>query len=445
MSAELLRSEALYRPFAFPRESAMLTVEVDGIDKPTSLVSASRWGASKNQSGVGTAWLIAIDAASSMGPRLGEAKDVAKELIGSMQTHDIVDVMFFNDRAVVKHSDWLADKAAAVTFVDSVPSTYPREGRTRKLDAIIRQVASDGFEQLERPSGNIEVPLHQSMVVLSNGVSGSVAGAAAETSLAVGDYLTRGRFPDGNSTLSKMPVSIVAIWLPTRQQEVHFQNAQLFMQNLANPQIGGYFGIIREGQKDHAGKIVTAVRNRFDQMSIVRWRVPCIANTPQQTFKLVFQGTDTPIVGDDFGMAPLGLNPSLWPLDVDATATTKAAKRNKLRPGGTVKVFGNFCWGSDRSRAQLFMIPKMHPSPLSLAGRTVDESMRARSQLVATNITGTARAASDAFVEFDVPNSTQFLSGKGKQLTARLMVFDTRGQRSSAFIADKILTVQAGR
>ncbi|MBW2454648.1 MAG: hypothetical protein JRI68_09060, partial [Deltaproteobacteria bacterium] len=348
---ELERKEALYAPFKFPEDNAIFTVTVDGKDMPASIGSIDRWGQSKNQEGVGTAWLILVDAASSMGNRFEEAKRVALEFINTMGPNDIVNVMFFNDRTVAQDSHWLGKKAAAAAFVNQVTRTYPKVGRTRPLFSIIKQAASDGFSDLGNVGTNVEVPMHQAMVVLSNGTSGADTGSPSQSAMLLRGYLTKGRFPDDNATIPKAPVPIISIWFPARQMEELYQNARQFMENLANTEIGGFHSIVRGGQSGRAAKIVTAVRKRFDQMYIVRWRVPCVAPTIGQTFKLVFKNTTPAVGGDNFVNVPVGIDPSTWPLDLDIPETMAAAKKDKIHPGGTVKIFGNFCWGSDYKRA----------------------------------------------------------------------------------------------
>ncbi|MCA9625567.1 MAG: hypothetical protein KC731_41380, partial [Myxococcales bacterium] len=374
---------------------------------------------------------------------LTEAKAVATEFVNRMGQQDIVHVMFFNDRAVVKSSKWIGKKSDAVAFINSVTSTYPAQGRTRPLFNILKQAATDGFSELGNVGTSIEVPMHQAMVVLSNGVSGSDAGSPAQMALALKEYMTKGRFPEDNQTLPKAPVPIVSVWFPARQMEEFFQNARQFMENLANPEIGGFHSIIRENQTQRAARIVESVTRRFDQLHLVKWRVSCIAPTVGQTFKLVFNNVTPPIAGDNFINVPVGIDPSTWPLDVDMEQTLAYAKKNKVYPGGTVKIFGNFCWGSDHKRAQLYMIPKNQPAPQSLKGRNVEEAKKAQQQLIASNMVGKADSAGDTFVEFEVPDTTKFLSGSDKSMTARLVVLDTQGYRSSAITADKIITLPA--
>jgi hypothetical protein len=443
ISAALEKPQSTYSPFKFPEKNAIFTVTVDGVDMPAKFVSGTRWSDAKNEDGVGTAWLILVDAASSMGSQFDEARQVAKAFVNKMGPQDIVDVMFFNDRAVVRDSKWVDKKGAAAGFIDSQTRTYPRQGRTRPLFNIIKQAATDGFKELGNAGTKIKVPMHQAMVVLSSGVSGGDAGSASQVALALRQFLTKGRFPEDNQTLPKAPVPVVSIWFPRREYEEFFQNARQFMENLANTEIGGFFSILREGQASRATRIVDNVRRRFDQMHIVKWRVSCVAPTIGQTFKLVFKNTNPPIAGDNFINVPVGIDPTTWPLDIDEETTQREAKKNKLYPGGNAKIYGNFCWGSDHKRAQLYMIPKNQPAPTTLKGTSMEDAKKAQKQLIASNMVGKADSAGDTFVEFEIPDSTKFLAGKGKKMSARLVVVDTRSYRTSAITADKILTLPA--
>jgi hypothetical protein len=451
VAAELDKPRALYKPFKFPSDSAIFTVNVDDRDIPARLIdpaesAITRWGErKKTDDGIGTAWLFVIDAANSMEGRFDEAKAVARAFINKMDAHDIAKVMFFNDADIVRKNNWTNKKQGALSFVDSVPGIFPAQsGRARPLFQIIRKAATDGFQELGNVGTDVDVPMHQAMVVLSNGLAGTDMGGPAPAASALSDYMTKGRFPEDNTTLPKSPVPVISIWFPKKDYEEYFENARQFMENLANPQIGGYHNIVLPGQADRANAIVQAVVQRFDEMHIVKWRVPCIAPKVSQTFNLVFKDLDTPVAGDGtFKNVPVGIDPTTWPLDIDVDQTKTTAKKEKVHPGGTVKIFGNFCWGSDHKRAQLYLIPKNQPAPESLKGRTVEEAQKAQQTLIASNLVGKATTATDNFVEFEVPDTTKFLRGTGKELTAQMVVVDSRSKRSSAITADKILELPA--
>ncbi|HVK67806.1 MAG TPA: FHA domain-containing protein [Polyangium sp.] len=435
---------ALYSSFDFPEKNAVLTVVVDGSDTAARFESKARWGESTSQPGVGTAWLILIDAASSMGTRFDEAKSVATAFVNAMGPNDIVDVMFFNDKSVVEDSKWVNNKQTALQTISSVRNTFPTQGRTRPLFNIIKTAATDGFKELGNVGTNVVVPMHQAMVVLSNGAAGADPSSNSAASNLLKDYLTKGRFPENNEVLPKTPVPVISVWFPSKLVEEFAANSREFMEGLSNPEIGGFYSILRDRQESRAVNIVNAVRSRFNKMHIVKWRVSCVALSLTQTFRLAFLNTDPLIAGDaTFQNVPVGIDPSQWPLDIDREATERAAQKDPVHPGGTMKVFGNFCWGGNTQRAELYMVPKNQPAPASLQGGSIDDAKKAQRTLIEQGMRGKATTAGESMVEFELPNTDKFLAGKGDQMTARLVVYDNQAKRTSAITADKIITVKA--
>jgi hypothetical protein len=435
---------ALYKTFDFPDKNAIFSVVIDGADTPAKFESKTRWADSANQPGVGTAWLILIDAASSMGTRFDEAKAVATAFVNAMGPNDIVDVMFFNDKSVVEDSKWVNSKQAALKTISGVGHTFPTQGRTRPLFNIIKNAATDGYRELGNVGTNVVVPMHQAMVVLSNGAAGADPSTNAAASTVLKDYLTKGRFPEDNQVLPKTPVPVISIWFPSKLVEEFAANAREFMEGMSNPEIGGFYTILRDHQEARATGIVNAVRTRFNKMHIVKWRVSCIAPSITQTFRLAFVSTDPAIAGDaTFQNVPVGIDPTQWPLDVDRAATERAAQKNPAYPGGTVQIFGNFCWSGNAQRAEIYMLPKNQPAPASLQGGSIDDAKKAQRTLVEQGMRGKALTASDTMVEFELPDKDGFLAGKGDQMSARLVVYDNAAKRTSAITADKIITIKA--
>jgi hypothetical protein len=436
---------ALYSSFDFPEKNALFTVSVDGADLPAKFESKARWGESAGQPGVGTAWLIMVDAAASMSPRFEEAKHVATAFINAMGPNDIVDLVLFNDKAVVQDSKWLSakDRAGATSILTSVAHTYPSQGRTRPLFNIIKQAATDGFKDLGNAGQSVTVPMHQAMVVLSNGAAGVDASSNAGAANVLKEYLTKGRFPETNDTLPKLPVPVISIWFPTKLVDELAANAREFMEGLANNEIGGFYSIVRDGQATRAANIVSSVRTRFNKMHIVKWRVSCVAPSITQTFRLVFRETTPPMGGDVFQNVPVGIDPTTWPLDIDREATEKAAKKDPVYPGGTVKILGNFCWGGNAQRAEIYMVPKNQAAPGALPSGNLEEAKKAQRTLIEAGMRGKAVTAGDSVVEFELPSNAKFLVGKGDNTTARLVVYDNAARRTSAITADKILTLRA--
>ena len=435
---------ALYSSFDFPEKNAIFTVTVDGTDTPAKFESKARWGDSTAQPGVGTAWLLLIDASSSMGSRFDEAKAVASAFVNAMGSQDIVDVMFFNDKGVVEDSRWVNTKAGATASINNVPRTYPSQGRTRPLFSIIKQAATDGFKELGNAGQNVVVPMHQAMVVLSNGSAGADPTSNSAASNLLKDYLTKGRFPENNDVLPKTPVPVISVWFPSKLIEEFGANAREFMEGMANTEIGGFFTIVRDGQQARSANIVNTVRTRFNKMHIVKWRVACVAPSITQTFKLFFSNTNPAIAGDaTFQNVPVGIDPTTWPIDIDRAATERAAKQDPIYAGGTVKVYGNFCWGGNVQRAEIYMVPKNQAAPATLQNGNIEDAKKAQRTLIEAGMRGKAISAGDSIVEFELPKTDKFLVGKGDTMSARLIVYDNQARRTSAVTADKLITLRA--
>ena len=84
---------ALWSPFPFPEANAHFFVNVAGADTLTKFDSKEQWGTVVGkEAGVGTAWLIALDASSGMGARYADARVVAEEFIKAMQPNDLMDL-----------------------------------------------------------------------------------------------------------------------------------------------------------------------------------------------------------------------------------------------------------------------------------------------------------------------------------------------------------------
>jgi len=446
MAQALEQPGALYRAFPFPAPNAIFTVTVDGSDMPAKLLNTSKWGDVVQQPGVGTAWLILIDADKRMSGTFEDAKQLAGQFVASMGPNDIVNVMFFNDRQVVKDSKWLpaGQKARAQGFVREVADVFPSQGRNRSLLTIIKTAATDGFKALGNVGEGVKIPLHQAMVILSSGFGGTDPSTTGPGAMQLQTYMTQGRFPEDNTALPKTPVPVISIYFPHKTFDEFRQNSLEFMQNLANTEIGGFFSVMQAGQGSRSGAIVSAVRTRFSKMHVVKWRVSCVAPSVTQSFKLVFNNVNPSILGDNsFKDVPVGIDPSTWPLDVNVQYTQDMAKRQDgVYPGGAFKVYGDFCWGGDKSRAEIYFLPAGQQVPAALSGADVEKAKRTQQQLIAMGMKGTAIEASDTFVEFEAPDKEKILHGAGDQAVVRLVVYDNKARRASGVTADSIIQLK---
>jgi hypothetical protein len=444
---------ALWTAFKFPEGAAKLAVRVDSVDQPATFVSKAAWKDVQKDPGMGTAWLVALDASNGMGSRYGDAREVAFEFLKSMAPNDLMRVVIFDDRAQAYTADskWqsFANRAAVKTVLDNTTSAAPSSSSGKPLFDIVKNVIKSGFNDLGNTGSTLTIPIHQSFVLLSNGAgrNDAITGSAAAEQLK--QYASKGRFPEENTASPKTPLPIVSVLFPNPKgglmNGTYATNDALFMQSLANPEIGGYFSVVRGGQGAARGSsVVKAIRNRFNNMWIVKWRLSCLSPTVEQSFTLGFT-SKTPVIKPDgtFKEVPIGVDPSQWPLDIDVAATKAEADKKPLHPGGTFKVYGNFCWGSAKERAEAFFVPAgTRPDPNQNKG-DIDAAKKAMQNLVAQNMRGAAVEANATFVELQVPDDEKVLEGTGDNLISRVVLFDNRANRASGTDEKTVLTLRA--
>jgi hypothetical protein len=453
ISNELEKPSAVWSPLPFPAPNARLLVKVEGADTLATLEgNVERWGdaAKRQDKGIGTAWLVVLDASSSMGNRYAEGRAVARQFIETMQPADLMRLMIFDDRLVIHDSDWktFPQRNDLVGVLNAQPAPAPSHGRDRALFDLLKKMTADAFGSLGNTKGPQEIPLHQAMVVLSNGAGRNDAASASPSATLFRQFATKGRFPDDNPSVPKTPLPIISIWMPnasTLVNDVFRNNDQQFMQELANPEAGGFFDIAREGQGEAKGKrIIELVRGRFNAMYIAKWRLSCMNPTLQQTFDLEFANTSPQIKGDaTFQQVPIGIDPTQWPLDIDLARTKAEAEANPIHPGGALKIYGNFCWGGDSKRAEAYFIPAgTQPDP-NVSSTDIAAVRRAQQNLIAQNMRGGAKEANDSFAVFDVPDEEKLLEGSGDAAVARVLIYDNGAKRASGHDAQTILTLKA--
>ncbi len=446
--SEALDRSPLYSAFPFPAANAIFTVRTESGDALAKYVSHTRWGDALQQPDVGTAWLILIDADARMGGSFDDAQELALRFINGMGPSDIVNVMFVNDRMVAADSKWLssANRSKAASFVQAFPGTVRSQGRNRSLFSILKSAATDGFKSLGNVSQqDVRVPLHQAMVVLSSGFGGADALTTGPGALQLQAFMTGGRFPENNTALPKTPVPVISVYFPPKGTIEEYKNSAFeFMQGLANSEIGGYFTIMQEGQRDRSQAIVNAVRTRFSKMYIVKWRAACLSRSVTQSFQLNFNNVKPAIVGDNsFQDVPVGIDPTSWPLDIDLQATQDSVKRaGGVYPGGRLKVYGSFCWGGEAQRAEVYFLPAGQQVPTSFAGADIEKARSAQQQLIEMGMRGKAIEATDSFVEFEAPDKDKILQGAGSQAVVRLVVYDNQAKRASGATADSIVQLK---
>ncbi len=448
-SEQLEKGGALWEPFPFPEQNAHLLVKVSGEDQTTKFVDKTPWGQSKD-SNVGTAWLVAIDSSSSMGARFADARAIAHAFIEQMRPNDLMDLMFFDDVQVVTDTTWKTFKQRVDlgNALNEFKSTSMSHGRDRALFSEIKSMTVDAFGSLGNSDQPATVPLHQAMVLLSNGAGRGDPESASPSADVFHQYLDRGRFPEDNTSLPKTPLPVVSIWLPNASsltESIYRNNEAQFMQSLANPEIGGFFDIVQEGQgTSKADRIIGLVRSRFNAMWLVHWTMSCINPSVEQTFNLVFENTHPAIAPDGtFKDVPIGLDPTQWPLDIDLARTLRAAQDAPLFPGGQFSVYGDFCWSGNKERAEAYFIPAGTKSLVQASTRDIEVAKKAMLELQAEHMLGAAVSTGDGFATFVVPDDDKVLDGAGDNIVARLVIYDNKAHRASALDDRAVLMLRA--
>jgi hypothetical protein len=428
-----------------PTTRARLTVEAP---KPEAgagsaeLVSAGRWDASAGEPGVGTAWIIVLDASEAMKPRFGEAKRIARAFLESLGPHDLAQVLAIDDAAVAAKSPWLANKGLGANFVDGLRGTLPRAAGTQPLDAVLREAATGALRELglEAGQGRIAVPMHQALVLLA---SGADVRAVPDAGRALGEALRRG-IADVAHPIGRAPLPVVSVWLPPPKIEREArQLGRDFLASLVDSADGGVIvGVPSAATSGRPERIVRAVRRRFDQMYVMRWRVPCLPEGGA-TFALSFEGATPPVLGDRRTNVAFGAQAARWPLAVDAQATLAEAGARPARPGGRLVVRGRFCWGEARERAELVLLAPDQRPPAAAPPK--DEALAAllgSAQRVRAVEVGREHAV------FELPDDARFVHDEplaGAAGRARVILRDTGLGRWSGATEASLLTLPAAR
>jgi len=436
--------------------NAFFAAKVNGADVFARLEgSALKWGDAQKEPGVGTAWVIAIDGSQSAGDRFRDAQEIAYAFVKAMQPNDLMDIIVFDshDHQYLTDSKWKSyatkERDELVHTLDV--ATASKVAQDRSLFSILQNVISDSFGTLGNFSSTQTIPMHQALVVLSNGYAKADAGTTGPSAQAFSQYLNKGRFPDDNTAQVKTPLPVISNWLPpqttTMVGDVLRNNENQFMQGLANVKLGGFYSVVRGGQgQAKAPGIVAAVRKRFNSMYVMKWRLSCLAPSVEQSFSLNFRNTTTPISGDtSFKDVPIGVDPTQWPLDIDVAKTQSDANTNPIVPGGKMKVYGEFCWGGTKDRAEVYFIPAGSKPDPQLASGNVDAIKQAVQSLVQQNLRGSALEAGEAFVTFQVPDEEKLLEGNGDNMVARIIVYDNGAHRLSGHDDKTILTLKAAK
>ncbi len=446
------KPNAFYAPIPFPphdklgappdpsaeADAVALTVHLESGERPAELVSRQSWGKlAATDPNIGTSFLILIDASQTMKGRVEQAKAIARALVAKRGKNDIVNIKWFDDASWFSGSGWTSDPAAANAAIDRIVGATAAPGRSRPLFDLIKSSALEGFGELGNRDQKGKTPLHHALVVLSNGWAGTdFGGSPPALAQQLGKLFADGILDENNHAAPRIPVPIISVWFPAAGIEEAYENARQFMKNMAVPNVGGSFYIVSNDAEGRGAAIAAATRKRFDDMHVLEWRVPCLAASTGHSMKLLFTDQDKPILGDGWNDVPLAVDPREWPLAVKAEPTARSADRRPAEPNGTISIFGDFCWGNDFSRAEVYLVPKGDKIP---KGGNDAEAKKARDELTARGLRATPIRAGDTYVEVRLPDNEAFVGDE----KARLIVVDGRTGRSSPTQDDKVLAVKA--
>ncbi|MDB5212918.1 MAG: polymerase subunit gamma and tau [Myxococcaceae bacterium] len=451
VSAAVEEKGALFKALPFPEGNTNLLVRVDAGENPAKFVSKTSWGAAGKDPLVGTAWLIALDASSAMGARYADAREVANQFIGALGPNDIAKLIIFDDRlnTYTAASQWVpaAQKATLVSILQTNNHTAPSSGGGRPFGGQVKGLTK-AFADLGNTGSTVNIPMMQAMVLLSNGAGRQDAGSASVGADVMHQFFVKGRFPEDNTAAPKTPLPVISIFFPNvggLVNQVSASNDLQFMEDISTPEIGGFFDIVKAGQGvAKAATILSLVKQRFNQMWVVKWRLACLAPTVEQSFRLLVRNV-TPAVQPDasFQNVPIGVDPTSWPLDINIAQTKAEADANPVHPGGTFRVYGDFCWGGEKNRAEAYFVPAGTNPNQNVNRNDPEIAKKAMQNLIQQDMRGGAVESADQFVVLNVPDQDKILEGTGDNTVARVVIYDNKAKRASGVTAESVLTLKA--
>ncbi|MFI5302207.1 MAG: hypothetical protein ACHREM_29300, partial [Polyangiales bacterium] len=442
MSAKI-EKEGYEKQREFPEENAHLVSIVEGSPQPMEIVSAVPFK-DATAANAGVAWLIIMDASSSVGARWDEIRDVATHLIKAMGPHDAVKVRIMDDHDTREQTPWLGEskKQAALTLIGRINETYKSGGSVDALIARIEKESVGSFQQLLKDGvqDSDAIPLMQSLVILSDG--GDTTGnsfAGGQTAQLLHQRLVKGDLDIADNL--RMPVPVVSIWFPVNVwggfgglEDQKRNNEYQWMSNIATPEVGGYFDIVMDGDTGKGARIAKKIRDRFNHLAYVEAKATCLDITGDQTFKLVFEGTKSRILPDSWSKIGIAYNFTKWLLYVDKKKTEDVAKTKPLQPGETFDVYGEFCWGANVGAAAAYFVTEADAADVKKAAsdRTGKKARELLQTLEARGQRAETVSVSPLTAKFRVPNTPALFDNKPESFALNVVVLDNKALRVSA-------------
>jgi hypothetical protein len=451
-----IQKDGYSKQYEFPTENAALLSIVGDESKPMKIIDAIPFK-DATAANAGIAWLILMDASSSLGTRWAEQQATAISIINSMGANDAVQVRIMDDKSVKASTKWInaGSKAQAVNTVKGIATTFKTGAPVDSLISRIEKETVGGFQALFKDGvqGAEEgvLPLLQAVVILSDGGDTSAAGFAGGTKAqAIHERLVKGDV--GLIEGMRMPIPVVSVWFPTNSwtgvlEATKRENEYQWMSNMATPEVGGYFDIIQEGETGKGARIAKVVRARFDNMYYVEAQASCLSTTGEQKFKLFFPDSKAKIAPDTWSNVPIGFNFTKWLLNVDKKRTEEAASKNPLKPGESFKVYGEFCWGSNAGAAEAYFVTEADAAEVkkAAADKTGEDAKKLLQSLSAKGQKAQTVSASHTEAEFKVPNTPALFENKPDSFSLNVVILDNKALRVSARDKTGLLVLRAAK
>ena len=367
-SEQLEKPGALWEPVPLPRAERALPREGRRARTRSRSSPTRRSGARRRTSRTsGTAWLVAVDSSSGDGrPLRRRARHRARAHRGDAAERPDGPHVLRRRAGRQRHASGRRSSSAPTSATRSTTSSRPSRshGRDRALFSQIKKMTQDAFGSLGNSDQPDTVPLHQAMVRPLERrrprrpgereperrrlppVPRS-AGASRPTT-------RRSRRRRCRSSRSGSPTRT------SLTENIYRNNEAQFMQSLANPEIGGFFDIVqegagrREGQDDHRPRARALQRDVArpldDELHQLERRADVQPRLREHQARRS-RPTARSRTCRSASTRRSGRSTST------SAKTRKAAQDNPLYPGGQFTVYGDFCWGGDKTRAEAYFIP----------------------------------------------------------------------------------------
>jgi hypothetical protein len=446
-----IESKGYFKSEEFPKDDARIINLVGKQPVPMEIVDATKFGEATDEN-AGTAFLILLDASFNMGKRLPEAQDIAVQIINTLGEHDAVMVRVMDDQGVKTKTKWLPkSKASEALKIVKGAAMFPDSKKPNSLVSRVQKETLGSFTELinDEVDGGT-TPMLQSVVLISSATDNTATGMAGSAEAQVlHEKLVKG---DLGIEGLKLPVPVITIWTPSGDWTTQYgaqgqmRNAEFqYMQNLATPEVGGFFDIVQDGEAKGA-KIAKMIRQRFDDLTLLQVKANCLEPSGEQSFKMMFEGAEKKVLPDQWSGITVAFDWTKWLLVVNKKTTEDAAAKKPLQPGESFSVFGDFCSSDAGSYEGYFVtesdaveVKKASSDKTGKKAKDLLQSLASKGQKAETVSAGPTE------VKFKVPNTPSLFENKPDFFNMSFVLLDTKALRVSARDQKGVLNLKAAK